>query len=182
MAKKEIKPRGVFELTQTLDKINDKINLPAEEPQIEETKKTSIVFFTTLENITSFNKLYSKFMLEVETVNPFFKHQFFRLIILNYVENLKKKDAYKEANAKKLESIISRSGRRAQSINGDKPSKNMLLGKYSDDTLDLFNNVVFSIVSQDPDVNYMDYNKAYFFEILLKYAEKNIDKIIENFD
>ena len=173
MAKKEI-TRGVFnigELVANVGEVNKKLTNKEEK----EIKDYNIYFYTDELSKEKFDKTFAKYILCVKNLGTFPKKMFFRLILKKYKEYLKEKDMYLEANPSILKNLISKSGRRTGKTN----SKSILFGTYQDDTLNLFQNIAYSIAQEEQMKNINDYKKEYFFLIILDYFIDNIEKFIK---
>lgn len=145
-------------------------------------KPYSINIETTPEGVTLFNEIYGQILYKTQNISYVHKKDIFKILLNEYNKYLKENGIY--LVAPEGFNIIRKTGRRP--AGGEKFVKSatkraILFGTYQDETSQIFNNIVYSIVMKERMKNMHEYSKNYFFIEILKYSKDNIENIISSY-
>ncbi|MFJ1367002.1 hypothetical protein ACILDU_11255 [Capnocytophaga canimorsus] len=175
MAKKEI-TRGVFSIDKLVDNVKDINKKLAGEPDDLQPKTYNIYLYVDEKTREKIDTTFAKYLYSVRKLGAFPKKKFFRLMLEKYKSFLEEQNLYiVNENREIIKNLIGKGGRRLGKTN----SKSILFGTYQDDTLEIFENVAYSIAYNEQMKNVNDYKKEYFVLKILDYFTKNIDRFIK---
>ncbi len=168
MAKvKKIERTGEF-IPENFDEIASQLN----SQQSVKSTKQSIRISLSKENSEKFKTALNTFILKTGNVYYMHRKDFFRMILLEIVEDLKATEAYYQAEESTFKDFIKRPGRRW----GERtiPTQELtfvIFGSYEDDTLQLYDNVCYSLAKKENMKNMSEYSTSYFFVDIINFIE-----------
>ncbi|MDO4764273.1 MAG: hypothetical protein Q4A00_07830 [Flavobacteriaceae bacterium] len=166
--------RGVFNVENLVSNVKG-INKKLSE-EVAEVKTYNIYIHIDEQTREKFDKNFSRYIFSVRNLGTFPKKLFFRLMLEKYKEFLESQNLYFQTdNESIIKNLLSRKGQRTGRTN----AKPILFGTYQDNTLEIFQNISYSIARSENMENVNSYKKEYFFVTVLDHFVENIDIYIK---
>ncbi len=128
-----------------------------------------------------FVKLHSRFIAETglfESMGD--KKEFWRLSLLEMKARLEEDSAYVKA-PDGFANMVKRPGRRPlgsrNHLKGELTGTSF--GNYDDDTLAIYDDIMYSLALKEKMENLKEYSRSYFFYDIFQFLEKNISRLIK---
>lgn len=172
MAKTAVK-RGNFSFSNVQKLTEEQQETPVQAPK---TQKYSISFEASLSNIEWFEKQHIEFLYQTQNMHFKEKKNFFRLLVHLYQEYLKGEEKLLKSPQ---EALLKNKGRKAKENTNEK--KAILFGVYQDDTKQKFDDVCYSMMVKNHWKDLHQYNRDYFFNLLLSHYQEHRKEIVKTF-
>lgn len=127
-----------------------------------------------------FGKLHSKFIAETGLFDSMRDTKdFWRVVLLEMKESFSKTNSYAIAT-ESFSNMVKKPGRRPASSRQD-PNEELMatsFGNYDDDTLELYDNIMYSLAMKENMENVKTYSRSYFFYDVLSFLQGSIKGLI----
>lgn len=160
-----------------ISKASSKFNTPAKNPK----SRRMMNIRVSKQAYYTFSKLHSRFIADTglfESMRD--TKDFWRLSLLEIKEHLENSNAYNKV-PESFSNMVKKSGRRP--AGSRRYLKDDLLatsfGNYEDETLEIYDDVMYSLALKEDMVHVKEYSRSYFFYDILHFLEKNIDFLIK---
>ena len=147
----------------------------------QDVSKRAFTFALQTKKAAQFYALANHFQIEVfkecfcKASQPFF----FTTVLKVFKEDLEAKDAYKKAPAKFIESVTRKGKRKQTNRSTSAEDKTYLYINLSEEIFDVYFDIMFSYIRQNPDLDPTVFTTSYFIHDVINYAEKHQEIIIE---
>lgn len=169
MAKiKKIERVGEF-IPENFDIIASKLN----EDFSAKNKKQNIRISLSKEKSEKFKYLLNMFIIKTGNVHYMQRKDFLRMILLEMIEEFKQNNSFFPAKDTSFKDFIKRSGRRwGERTISSKELSFIIFGGYDDDTLQLYDDVCYSLAKRENMQRMSQYSTSFFFVDIIKFIEE----------
>lgn len=177
MAKiKKIERSGEF-IPENFDVIASKLN---EQPI--KNKKQNIRISLSKKNAEKFKTILNTFILRTGNVYYMQRKDFFRMILLEMVEELEASKNYYQAEDTTFKNFIKRAGRRwGERVIPTQELTFIIFGSYEDNTLQLYDNICYSLAKNENMKHMSEYSTSYFFVDILDFIERKASYLYKKY-
>lgn len=182
MAKAEKKERKLITSLPNLNEVDKNFNI--EDKSSNKKSSYQIQIRTTQELIDKLKFLHISFLGRTENYSEYrYLMTFFSKMVQDFLDDLKEKSFYYVSNKEFIKYITRKGQRRKGERTTDKneDARMLILGKYTDNTKDNLNDLMYSLAKKDNMVHMGEYSANYFLIDIIKYIEDNLDRFVDKY-